>query len=319
MQTMTSFLPGTSRLAPVVLFVYARPDHTRETLGALQRNTLAVDTDLIIYSDAAQNSQAEVKVREVRELVRDISGFKSVRVIERSANWGLAGNIIDGVSQVCGQYGRVIVLEDDIVTSPTFLEFMNAALERYRHEPRVWHIGAWNYPVFDSARNAPDALLWRLMNCWAWATWADRWAYFRKEPRRLITEWDQEKIRAFNLDGAYDFWRQVRQNDAGEISTWAIFWYATIFENGGLCLNATKSYVRNIGLDGSGQNCGMDEKNQDIHDEAPATWPEAMQEDAESIQKLRRYLLPKKASIPIRIIRRLKRMATRLGEGPANN
>lgn len=243
-----------SSIAPIALFVYARPEHTRRTLDALVANRLANQSDLIVYADAPRSENEAEDVRAVRDLVRFASGFRSVNVIEREANYGLARNVIEGVTEVCNRYGRVIVLEDDIVTSPYFLSFMNAALDRYADETRVWHISGWNYPIDPDGLG--EAFFWRAMNCWGWATWSDRWAFFQKEPLRLIESWDKEKIKRFNLDGSHDFWGQITENYSGKLNTWAIFWYAAIFENNGLCLNPGKSFARNIGHDGSGENCG---------------------------------------------------------------
>jgi GNT-I family. len=134
-------------LAPVVLFVYARPQHTKKTLEALQKNDKAESTDLIIYSDGHKFDQNRSQVQEVRNYLKTVSGFKSIKVIERDKNWGLAANIIDGVSEVINHYGKVIVMEDDIVTSPSYLSFMNQALEHYQNENKVWHISGWNYPI----------------------------------------------------------------------------------------------------------------------------------------------------------------------------
>ncbi|MEI6067766.1 MAG: hypothetical protein WCP96_10525 [Methylococcaceae bacterium] len=209
---------------------------------------------MIIYADAARKPEEEAKVDEVRTLVRNISGFRSVSIIERVTNYGLSRNIIDGVTTVCNEYGRVIVLEDDIVTSPYFLTFTNTALDKYADEKKVWHISGWNYPI--DPEGLDDAFFWRVMNCWGWATWADRWQHFDKAPEKLIKTWDTSKIARFNLDGTYDFWAQVKLNHLRKLNTWAIFWYATIFENNGLCLNPVRSLVQNIGHDGTGVNCG---------------------------------------------------------------
>lgn len=246
-----------NRLAPVAMFAYARPEHTLRTLETLAANSLASESDLVVYTDGARNVADAERVRAVRDVVRRAEGFRSVELIERDANFGLARNIIEGVTEVCSAHGRVIVLEDDIVTGRNFLSFMNAALDRYADEPRVWHVSGWNYPI-DPA-NLGDAFLWRVMNCWGWATWADRWKHFRKDPAHQVETWDKEKIARFNLDGAHDFWGQVEANRKGRLNTWAIFWYASIFENHGLCLNPARSFVHNIGHDGSGENCGYSE------------------------------------------------------------
>ena len=239
--------------APIVLFVYNRPYHTRQTVEALRKNELASESELFIYSDAPKNSEAKQAVKEVREYIRTIDGFKKVTIIEREKNWGLAANIIDGVSKIVNEYGKIIVLEDDLVTSPYFLKFMNDALEFYKNEKKVWHISGWNYPI--KVDISDETFLWRVMNCWGWATWSDRWRCYEKNVDKLIGVFSKEDIKRFNLDGTENFWGQVLANQKGEIDTWAIFWYATIFKHGGLCVNPVQTFVDNIGFDGSGIHC----------------------------------------------------------------
>ncbi len=240
--------------APVALFVYKRPDHTRRTLAALAKNELAQETDLIVFSDAPAHSDDEAAVEETRKIIANQTGFRSVICHERETNAGLATNIIQGVSAMCKVHGRVIVMEDDLVTAPGFLRYMNDALTRYESEKRVWHISGWNYPLAQTG--AADAYFWPTMNCWGWATWADRWAQFHKDPAALLESWRSRQIRDFNQMDREDFWRQVEMNADGRKNTWAIFWYAKIFESGGLCLNPWVSFVENIGLDGTGENSG---------------------------------------------------------------
>ncbi|WP_201575866.1 glycosyltransferase [Psychrobacter immobilis] len=243
-------------LAPIILFTYNRPWHTRQTVEALQKNTLAEQSDLIIYSDAPRDQSAIDLVNEVREYIKDIKGFKSIKIVERSENWGLAKSIINGVTEVIEEYGTVIVLEDDIVTSPAYLSFMNQALNYYKDNKKVWHISGWSYPIENICE--ADVYFWRVMNCWGWATWQDKWQYFQKDTDSLIDNFSKKMIKDFDLDNSGIFWSQVLDNKQGKIDTWAIYWYATIFLNQGLCLNPTESYVRNIGLDGSGENCGVE-------------------------------------------------------------
>jgi len=272
--------------APVALFVYARPDHTRKTVEALQKNELAAETDLIVFSDPARTPEKEVAVAAVQEYVSGITGFKSLCVHHRLYNFGLAKSIIAGVTEVVEQYGRVIVIEDDIVAAPSFLRFMNNALERYQDEQKVWHISGWNYPI--DPDGLPDVFFYRLMNCWGWATWADRWKHFEKNPERLIVEWDSGMIKRFNLENTSNFWGQVTANAAGTLNTWAIFWYATIFEQNGLCLNPTTSYVHNVGIDGTGENCG--DRNcysGDLNMSAYINYPDVIMESTLAIERIR--------------------------------
>lgn len=241
-------------LSPIALFVYNRPIHTKKTLLALQRNTLAKDSALFIFSDGPKSVKDNSDVKKVRRLIKNVQGFKTVTIIEKSTNCGLAQSIIKGVTELVNKFGSVIVLEDDIVTSPFFLEFMNLALYTYRTNTEVWHISGWNYPI--ETNDLPDAFFWRGMNCWGWATWDNRWKYFTKNTDELLSEMTSREIRQLNLDNANNFFSQVRDNKSGKINTWAIYWYITIFRKQGLCLNPAKSYVKNIGIDGSGINSG---------------------------------------------------------------
>lgn len=243
----------TDTLAPVVLFVYNRPWYTRQTIEALLKNELADESELYIYSDAARGSKDYAAVQEVRDYIYSVSGFKKISILERKKNWGLADSIIDGVTTVVNQHGKVIVLEDDLVTSPYFLKFMNDALDFYEDEEKVMHVSGWNYPI--EAVDNSDVFLWRVMNCWGWATWSDSWLQYEKNVDKVINTFSNEDKEAFNLDGVEDFFSQVVANKEGKITSWAIFWYACIFKNQGLCLNPVKTLVENIGHDGSGVHC----------------------------------------------------------------
>lgn len=293
--------------APVVLFVYNRPDHTKKTVDALKLNKGASQTDLIVYSDAAKIPDHENMVAKTREYVDQITGFRSVTIRKRQENWGLAASIIDGVTNVVEEYGRVIVLEDDIVTSPAFLSFMNRALDFYKDEKRVWHISGWSYPAdFDEVA---DAFLWRGMNCWGWATWADRWQCFEKNPEKLISEWHSEEKYRFDLDGSGIFWGQVEANAKKRINTWAIFWYATIFENGGLCVNPSMSYVNNIGHDDTGEHCGAD-SSYDVHQlnlSPDLCLPQKIIESDLAVLIIKKFYKLQKRSLPTRVINKLGR------------
>ena len=242
-------------LAPIALFVYNRPAHTLQTVEALKKNSLAKESDLIIYSDAPKTSDATVAVREIREYIGTISGFKSVTIIERDKNWGLAHSIIDGVTTVVNTYGRIIVLEDDLVTSPYFLDFMNRALDTYQDDEKVMHISGYMFPIDNT--DIPETFFLRTASCWGWATWDRAWRHFEKNPKRMLSEFNESAIRRLNMDGANDFWGQVEQNERGLIDTWAIFWYASVFKKDGLCLHPKFSMVNNIGHDDTGEHCGQ--------------------------------------------------------------
>lgn len=244
----------TLTLAPILLFVYNRPEHTRHCVEALRRCVLAGRSPLYVYSDAARTEADAAAVEEVRRYVRGISGFGSVTVIERDHNLGLAASIIDGVTQRVGEYGRVIVLEDDLVVAPHFLEFMNDALTVYRDDERVCHVYACEF-TGDPA--LPPTFLVSWIGSWGWGTWDRAWRLFNPDGADLLRQLEARGLtRRFDFDGAYGFTRMLRRQIAGVNNSWAIRWNATLFLAGRLSVCAGRSLVENMGFDGSGTNCG---------------------------------------------------------------
>ena len=241
-------------LAPILLFVYNRPQHTQRGVESLLHNDLARDSRLIIYSDAPKTDADADSVRQVREYIHSITGFKEIEIVERTENWGLARSIIDGVTSAVNRYGRVIVLEDDLVVAPYFLQFMNDALETYKDEPRVGHIQACD---FTHDASLPDTFLIKWTGSWGWATWDRAWHLFQPDGTKLLTELRQRRLtRTFDFNGAYGFTRMLLRQIQGRNNSWAIRWNASLFLRDVLSLNVGKSLVRNEGFDGSGTNCG---------------------------------------------------------------
>ncbi|MBR5612431.1 MAG: glycosyltransferase, partial [Bacteroidaceae bacterium] len=154
--------------APILLFTYNRLAHTRRCVEALLKNSLATESELFIYSDGAKDDTQQAAVNEVRNYIHNIRGFKQITIIQRDENWGLARNIIDGVTTQVNRYGKVIVLEDDLVVAPYFLQFMNDALETYKDEPKVGHIQACD---FTQDPTLPDTFLIKWTGSWGWGTW----------------------------------------------------------------------------------------------------------------------------------------------------
>jgi len=239
--------------APIVLFVYNRPDHTQKTLEGLAANLLANESDLIIYSDASKNQQAIEGVNAVRSFIKHIKGFQSVTIIERDKNWGLANSIIDGVTSVVNKYGKVIVLEDDIVTSPYFLTYMNEALTIYENYEQVISIHGYIYPV---KKKLPDYFFLRGADCWGWATWKRGWDIFNPNAQYLLDEIKKQKLdKLFNFYNSYDYTGMLQMQIDGKISSWAIRWYASAFLAEKFTLYPGESLIKNIGNDGSGTHC----------------------------------------------------------------
>lgn len=240
--------------APILLFVYNRPEHTRRVIESLKANAEAADSELFIYADQARSETDIQQVSEVRRLIRSTDGFKQVTVIEREKNWGLARNVIDGVTTQVNAHGRVIVLEDDLVVAPHFLRFMNDALEMYKNEEKVGHIQACD---FTKDPSLPDTFLIRWTGSWGWATWERAWKHFNPDGKELLSRLEERHLtRYFDFNGNYPFTRMLRRQIAGKNNSWAIRWNASLFLDGILSLNVGKSLVQNTGFDGSGTNCG---------------------------------------------------------------
>ena len=240
-------------LAPIVLFVYNRPWHMRQTIEALQKNELAEASGLFIFSDGPKSGDDKEKVLEVREYIKTISGFKRVNLVEREQHLGLANSIINGVTEIINKYRRIIVLEDDMVSSPYFLKFMNEALEFYKDEEKVISIHGYIYPV---NAQLPETFFLRGADCWGWATWKRGWYLFEPNGRKLLHEiWKRKLQKRFDINGAYPYTKMLEKQIRGKNDSWAIKWYASAFLKNKLTLYPGRTLVFNIGLDGSGMHC----------------------------------------------------------------
>lgn len=254
-------------LAPIVLFAYCRPLHTRKTVNALLNNLLASDSDLIIYSDAAQNQDMQGIVDELRAYLATITGFRSVSVRHRSHNFGLSRSIIGGVSEVLRLYDRVIVVEDDLVTSPYFLTYMNEALERYALDDRVASIHGYVYPC---VKALPEAFFLRGADCWGWSTWRRAWAHFNPDGQYLLGELRRRKLlNEFDFNGTYPFSKMLLDQIKGINDSWAVRWHASAFLASKLTLYPGRSLVHNIGNDTSGTHCSETTKYDTVFSESP--------------------------------------------------
>lgn len=240
--------------APIALFTYCRPEHTRRTVEALQQNLLAAESDLIVYSDAARTPDKQAAVDQVRAYLETITGFRSLTIHRRPGNYGLAKSIIEGVNEVLTQYERVIVLEDDLVTSPYFLAFMNDGLDLYAKDKGVQSICGYMYPVGLSA-GAPTFFL-GAPQPWGWATWRDRWRLFESNGQVLLDQITSQSLqRAFEVNGPHYYIGMLKDQIAGRNNSWFIRWYAAGFLRQMLSLYPARSLVRNIGIDGTGVHC----------------------------------------------------------------
>jgi hypothetical protein len=297
--------------APIVLFVYNRLWHTRQTLEALKENELANSSDLFIFSDGAKNSEAIAAVEEVRKYIKNVGGFKSVSIIERDENYGLADSIIEGVTSLCNEFGRVIVIEDDVVTSPFFLQYMNEALDIYANDPMVASVHGYWYPIDE---DMPETFFLRGASCWGWATWSRGWDIFEADGQKLLDEMKIQKLNhTFDLDGAMAYTQMLKDQINGKNNSWAIRWHAATFLANKFQLSPGTSLVRNIGFDGSGINS----RESDKYDVSLATKPIAIEhlipeQNDKAREALIKYYIKTKVSIYERIKKRLSRLTNNI-------
>lgn len=242
-------------VAPVVVFCYNRPDHLTRTLNALAKNELAADSDLFIYCDGAKEGalpEQRAKVSSTREVAYSASGFKSVTVVERQNNCGLAVNIVTAVTEIVNAYGRIITLEDDIVTSKGFLRFMNDALNMYESDEMIMHISAYMWP---HRALLPSTFFYPVpYPGGGWATWARAWKHYDDDADKLYDRW-AGRWQEFDLFGGDYLSKQLIANHNRTLKTWFIKWYAVMLDRKALTLYPGKSLTNNIGFDDQSTNC----------------------------------------------------------------
>ena len=294
-------------LAPIVLFVYNRPWHMRQTIEALQKNELAEVSELFIFSDGPKSEADKEKVLEVREYIKTIPGFKSVTLIKRERNIGLAQSIITGVTDVINRYGRIIVLEDDMVTSPYFLKFMNEALEFYKDAEKVVCVHGYIYPI---EAKLPETFFLRGADCWGWATWKRGWDLFDQDGFKLLNEIKKRKLqKEFDINRAYFYTKMLENKIRGRNNSWAVLWRASTFLKEKLTLHPEKSLVHNIGNDNTGTHCRVSNIFDTEISSKPISVAEIPLEESSFVfQEIEKYLKSKNLSFVTLIIEKMKKL-----------
>jgi hypothetical protein len=236
--------------APVVLLAYRRPDHLTRALASLSSNPAAKATSLTIYCDGPKTPADNHLVDQTRTVAKSAQGFKELRVVERVENLGLAESVISGVTQALETSENVIVMEDDLVVSTDFLDYMNQALELYQDNEEVISIHGYMYAV---PATLPQTVFLKGADCWGWATWRRGWELFEPDAKKLLKELDSSPGQSqFDFDGAFPYRQMLKDQAAGKIDSWAIRWYASAFLANKLTLYPGQSLVENIGQEGSG-------------------------------------------------------------------
>ena len=237
-----------SSLAPICLFTYNRLEETKQTVQALQKNYLASRSNLYIYSDGPKNESAKDKVSAVREFLMTIKGFKSITIFESKTNKGLANSIIEGVSQIIDEFGKVVVVEDDLVTSPNFLDFMNQALNFYCEDDSVFSISGYTMNLKSLKKYNEDFYFGHRASSWGWATWQKKWQSVDWEVKIFKDLNDSKKMqKAFN-NGGSDMFSMLKAQMNGKIDSWAIRFCFQQFLNKQACVFPKTSKVQSIGF-----------------------------------------------------------------------
>lgn len=247
--------------APLALFVYNRPLHTRRTLTSLSMCSEAKETDLFIFCDGLKNgANDEVKksVDEVRKVIREKKWCRNVEIIESPVNKGLSRSVVAGVTDIVNRFGKIIVLEDDMEVSPFFLKFMNEGLALYKDDDAVISITGYCWPV---KNKLPETFFLLGTYCWGWATWKRGWDLFDADGSKLLRQLEEKNLTSlFDFDDSHFYTRMLKDQVEGKNDSWALPWYAAAFLQNKLTLIPGRSLVRNTGIDGSGVHSGKSDE-----------------------------------------------------------
>ena len=293
--------------SPIALFVYNRLWHAQRTIQALQNNNLSTASDLFIFSDGPKNSDDAVKIAEIRNFLKKVTGFETVTIIERPGNWGLSKSIMSGVGEIVNRFGKIIVVEDDIVTSPYFLTYMNDALNLYEHEETVISIHGYVYPMRDTL---PEIFFIKGADCWGWATWKRGWDLFEPDGKILLSKLEQKNlIPEFNFNGSCDYGSMLRKQISGGNDSWAVRWYASAFLKNKLTLYPGRIVVVNIGMDGSGIHSGStNQYSSTLADSPIVVTPIETKENFRAREAFEKYFNSLKPTPFRRILKKLTRL-----------
>jgi hypothetical protein len=237
-----------SKIAPICLFAWKRVNETQETIKHLQANHLASESELFIFVDGPKKPADEQEIKKVVDLVQTISGFKKVTLQVSAINKGLSQSIIGGVTEILQRFGKVIVLEDDLLTSPNFLSYMNNALDYYKEHGKVFSVSGHSFHIRFPKGYSFDHYFSVRGSSWGWATWIDRWEtvdWKVSDYKQFISS--GEKKRSFNKGGS-DLSGMLRKQMEGKINSWAIRWCYQQWKNNQLTVYPRISKIKNIGF-----------------------------------------------------------------------
>jgi hypothetical protein len=278
--------------APIVVFAYNRPDHLQETIEALKLNPETSNSDLYVFSDGPRKPEDGDKVAAVRTYVNSLQGFRNVQLVAAPKNKGLARSVIEGVSQVIQERGYAIVLEDDLLCTPDFLSFMNAALLKYRSEANIFSVSGYSFGTSAVDVKEDTALVFRASSL-GWGTWKDRWEKVDWEVRDFAEFLESAERKDALKNAGEDILPMIVKQQKGLINSWAVRWTYHHVKRGGYCLIPRFSKIKTIGDDGSGSNPVAATLKNELHfGERSIDLPDMPQEDLSIRNFIRRNNRP---------------------------
>lgn len=292
-----------SELAPIAIFCYNRPQHFSLTVEALRKNPLAQHSDLIVFSDGPKSEQESLLVEEIRTMVATLHGFKSIQLFPSQTNKGLARSVIEGVSQVLQRYENIIVLEDDMVCTTDFLDYMNDALRTYVKRLDIFSITGYTPPFHIPRAYGEDTYLAPRASSWGWGTWRDRWQKADWLVHDFETILNDTTARARLTQGGEDLWPMLVKQQKGIINSWAIRWTLTQSRHHAFGLYPVHSKIQNIGTDGTGTNFtfSTNAHTQQLHEGTVRLNPEIAPEPSVLAAFRNYYRLPWKVRLKNRL------------------
>lgn len=302
--------------APIALFIYKRPDHTRRTIEHLQRCVGFDDSPVCVFADGPKDPRDIPAIQETRSEARRLLGDGAV-FLERDTNAGLDNSVIAGVTDLCERHGRVVVVEDDLIVSPYFLEFLNTGLMRYENEPRVMQVCGHMFDV-PELRESKDALFLPLISSWGWATWKRAWDLYDPAARGWTERLsDQQERKRFDLDGNFAYAGMLSRQMRRAVPAWDIRWYYTVFVLEGLALYPPKALVLNEGFDGTGTHdrLSLPVRQAQLDEHAAFDFPTQVAESPEKESVFRAIGDFRSASAPQRLKAAAKAVLRRAGSG----
>lgn len=259
--------------SPIAIFLYNRPEKTYNCIKSLSLNKKFKNSPLYFFLDGPKNKKDEIKIKKIKKIIEEFNFENLEEVIISEFNIGLAKSIFNGVNRVLKNHETIIVLEDDLIVSKYFLDYMNNCLQKYKSE-NIYQISgyAWGDRIKKQTNNP---FLIPNINSWGWATWKSKWINFElgKIKHENLNNFDTKTIYDFNLKNSYNYFKILKKHIIGKVDSWAIQWYYFVFINKGYTIYPPTSLVLNKGMDGTGTHTLSSKFNDKLDQEVNISYP----------------------------------------------